>query len=129
MKEQIMNNNASSDRTAAVRKLNDRLRTTLSGGVVLLTAGIVALDEIAQARVLAAVRAFDAFTEDNDPWGEHDFGSLDVVVTGATDQPHDTLRVLFKVDYYDPLRARHSADPADATKTERVLTIMLASEY
>ena len=105
--------------TATIRALNDRFRQTLQGGTVLMTAGIIALDAEAQAGIIAAVRAFDAFSPDNDPWGEHDFGSLEVAGE----------RVFFKIAYYDLTRAMHSEDPADPSKTERVMTIMLASEY
>lgn len=73
----------------------------------------------AQPRLLVAVQAFDAFDEGNDPWGEHDFGALEI----------DDERVFFKIDYYDLTRAMHSEDPTDPTKTERVMTIMLATEY
>ena len=106
-------------RAAAIRALNDRLRQTLQGGTLLVTAGIVALGADAQAEIIAAVRAFDAFGPDNDPWAEHDFGSIEVAGE----------RAFFKIEYYDLTRAMHSEDPADPSKTERVMTIMLASEY
>ena len=105
--------------SSAVRALNDAFRTSLHGGSVLLTAGVVALGSEAQTRILAAVQAFDAFTDDNAPWGEHDFGSFEI----------DCERIFFKLDYYDLTRAMHAEDPADPSKTERVMTIMLASEY
>jgi hypothetical protein len=38
-------------------------------------------------------------------------------------------RIIFKIDYYDCTMSRHSPDAADPERTERVLTIMLASEY
>jgi hypothetical protein len=60
--------------------LNDRFRSTLVGGTVLITCGVAALGPEAQTRILAAVQAFDAFTPDNDPWGEHDFGALEIEV-------------------------------------------------
>ena len=101
----------------AIRDLNDKFRRSLTGGTLLLTAGIVALGAEAQARIIAAVQAFDAFTPDNDPYGEHDFGSVEV----------DGENVFFKFDYFDLNRAMHSDDPADPSKTERVMTIMLSS--
>ena len=106
-------------RTAIIRSLNDRFRQTFIGGAVVVTAGIAALDEATRQRIFAAVQQFDTFNEDNDPWHEHDFGALEV----------DGERVFFKLEYYDLTRAMHSEDPADPAKTERVMTIMLASEY
>ena len=111
-----MTHKTESDR---IRDLNDAFRTSLQGGVVMLTAGIIALGGKAQANILAAIQAFDAFNDDNDPWGEHDFGCVEV----------DGERIFFKLDYYDLTRAMHSEDPTDPSKTERVMTIMLASEY
>ena len=106
-------------RTAIIRSLNDRFRQTFMGGAVVVTAGIAALDDATRSKIFAAVQTFDAFNEDNDPWVEHDFGSLEV----------DGERVFFKLEYYDLTRAMHSEDAADPTKTERVMTIMLVDEY
>ena len=106
--------------TNAIRELNDAFRRDLlKGGTLLLTAGIVALGGEAQARIIELVRTFDQFTPDNDPYSEHDFGSI----------KYEGERVFWKIDYYDLTKLMHSDDPADASKTERVLTIMLASEY
>lgn len=115
-------------RAATIRALNDKFRQTLQGGMVLFTAGIMALGTEAQATVLAAVQAFDAFDKGNDPWAEHDFGAIDIEV-GKSGNGGPTERIFFKIDYYDLERARHAENPADPDKTERVMTIMLASEY
>ena len=102
-----------------IRALNDALRRTFVGGRVVMTAGVAALPEATRVAVLAAVRAFEAFTPRNDPHGEHDFGSVEI----------DDVRVFWKVDCYDRALRFASPDPADTTVTARVLTIMLAEEY
>ena len=107
------------DRTARIRAFNDALRSTLVGGRVLVTSGVSALGAEAVAAVLDRVRAFADFTEENDPNGEHDFGTFEL----------DGNRFFFKIDYYDPTMDGGSEDPSDPTQTTRVLTIMLASEY
>jgi Protein of unknown function (DUF3768) len=99
--------------------LNDALRRTFSGGKVVMTDGVAALPEQKLAQLLERVRSFDAFTNDNDPYGEHDFGAIELA--GQT--------YFFKVDYYAPDMDGGSEDPADRTKTTRVLTIMRADEY
>ena len=109
----------SKSRFDAIRILNDRFRCTLEGGAVIFAAGIVALTIEVQAQILTAVQAFDDFNDGNDPWQEHDFGALECAGE----------KVLFKIDYFELTRAAHAEDPADPSKTERVITIMLASEY
>ena len=102
-----------------VRRLNDELRQTLTGGQIMLTAGIKSLTDAEQTAVMRAVVQFNDFTPDNDPYGEHDFG---LVTVGAT-------KVMWKIDYYDLNLKYASADPSDPKITNRVLTVMLAEEY
>jgi hypothetical protein len=85
----------------------------------MITRGVQALGESGIAAALARMRAFCAFTADNDPHGEHDFGSFEI----------DGETLFFKIDYYDAALEGGSEDPSDPTKTTRVLTLMLASEY
>lgn len=84
-----------------------------------MTRGVAALPPVTQIEVIAAVRCFDAFTKDNDPYGERDAGSFEDPIAG---------KVFWKIDYYDRAREAASPDPADPAVTCRVLTIMLADE-
>ena len=68
---------------------------------------------------MQVVQAYDAFTEDNDPHKEHDFGRFDLAGEVC----------YWKIDLYDPSLEAGSSDPTDLSKTHRVLTIMLASDY
>ncbi len=103
-----------------VRELNDRFRCEGCGaGTVLVTAGIQARGPEFVRNAFMAVRDFNDFTDDNDPWGEHDYGAVEV---GGE-------KVFWKIDYYDPTLTTASNDPANEAETRRVLTIMLASEY
>ena len=102
-----------------IRELNDQFRTALTGGLLHITRGVIALGGRQQAAILDAIAAFDAFGPADDPYGEHDFGAL--TIEGA--------RILFKIDYFDRALTGHSPDPADPSVTTRVLTIMLAEEY
>lgn len=105
------------DRTKEIRDLNDRARTMFLGCRLMITPGVNVLDDL--NAVLASVRAFDTFTEDNDPHGEHDFGSFQ----------HGAETLFWKIDYYDLTLTAGSEDPTEPDVTVRVLTVMLASEY
>ncbi|MFA5952826.1 MAG: DUF3768 domain-containing protein [Hyphomicrobium sp.] len=104
---------------AAVRELNDRFRNTLAGGTVVLTAAVIALGRAAQREIISQVRTFSDFNEANDPFGEHDFGAF----TSAGE------RLFFKIDYFNLDMTAGSENPADATITTRVLTIMCATDW
>ncbi len=105
--------------TEMTAKLNDILRTSLVGGRIVMTSGVVSLDDQTKLKVFQAVRKFNTFTPENDPYGEHDFGS--VSLSGQ--------KFFWKIDYYDRDYRFHSKNPADPNVTRRVLTIMLAEEY
>jgi hypothetical protein len=110
---------AATDTVTRIRELNDAFRTTSVGGIVMLTNGVDALCPEVKAEVLKRVREFDRFTPDNDPHGEHDFGSFDI----------GTQSFFWKIDCYDKNAEYGSEDHADPEKTTRVVTIMLAEEY
>jgi len=105
--------------TVGIRTLNDAFRTRLTGGRVMVSRAVAALGSKAQREILKAVRRYDDFDADNDPYGEHDFGRIKV-------SGHE---ILFKIDYYDRDLVAHSPDASDPSVTLRVLTIMLAEDY
>ena len=61
-----------------IRDLNDAFRKTFIGGRVLVTPGVRELPLEANALLLERVRSFADFNADNDPYGEHDFGAIDI---------------------------------------------------
>jgi hypothetical protein len=83
------------------------------------TRGVSALPEQVQSRIRERVETFTDFNPDNDPHGEHDFGSFEI----------EGNRIFWKIDYYDRAMEFGSEDPADPAVTTRVLTILLAEEY
>ena len=105
-----------------IANLNDAMRQALPEvdprNRVLLTQGVQSLPALTQIGLAIMVRDFSAFTADNDPHGEHDFGSLEL---------HGS-RYFWKIDYYDDTLNHHSPDAADPAVTRRVLTIMRADE-
>lgn len=103
--------------TQRIRELNDLSRQTFANCRVVITAGVQAVENI--DAVLRKVKQFDQFNADNDPYGEHDFGSF----------RHAGETIFWKIDYYDVDYSMHSPDPSDPAITARVLTVMLAEEY
>ena len=102
-----------------IKTLNDNLRKSFIGGRVILTQGINVKTPRDIARILAKVRNFNNFTIANDPYNEHDFGSFD----------YNGEKIYWKIDYYDKDYQFYSEDPSNPDITNRVLTVMLASEY
>ena len=114
------------DKSEHIRILNDAFRTeplsalsAVLGRTFVFTKGVGAHGDDFLTRALKAVQEYSTFTEDNDPHGEHDFGSFDL----------DGIKLFWKIDYYDRKLEYGSPDPADPTVTRRVLTILLAEEY
>lgn len=110
----------SDPRQCAIAALNDCCRHAMGlACIAVQTPGINALPDPVQSAIRERVETFNDWTAANDPFGEHDFGAFDV----------EDVRVFWKIDYYNADYTGGSDDPADATQTRRVLTIMLASEY
>ena len=96
-----------------IARKNDFIRRTFAGGLIVLTSGVKALESADKEAVLRQVREFDDFNDGNDPYGEHDFGTV----------AHNGVKYYFKFDYYDDNHEYHQEDG------NRVLTIMKADEY
>ncbi len=112
MSEQLSNNQ---ERAAQIAALNDAFRQAGPTHNWLMTQGAAALPD--RLGLIRAVITFDNFTEDNDPYHEHDFCNF----TWASE------KVYGKIDYYDQA-LQYGLDPLDP-ECRRVMTILLASEY
>lgn len=109
------------EHTKKIRVLNDVLRTTFYPqlGRVMLSQAVSVMLPDEREKLIGLVQAYKAFDPENDPYHEHDFGSIDFQGT----------RYFWKIDYYDKSLKAGSENPADPKQTTRVLTIMEASEY
>lgn len=97
-----------------IAKLNDKFRGMCLD--VFYTSGV--RDGINDLIGLSRkIEGFNKFTEDNDPYGEHDFGSL----------RFEGKKIFWKIDYYDK-NLEFWCDPL-SPECRRVLTVMLAEEY
>jgi hypothetical protein len=102
-----------------IAKGNDMLRTSFKGSKwdkIRLTNAVVWSGKF--HAIKEAIKKFNAFSEDNDPYKEHDFGM--VTVSGDS--------YYFKFDYYDK-ELRFGADPYEDTCFRRVMTVMHTKEY
>lgn len=124
------------EQTEIIRRLNDAARiipgvTTLAN----ITVGFQALSDADRSYALALIARFSKFDDNNDPYGEHDFGAIYCLRSGGwtQDRPDDdeviAVTVFWKIDYYEPSLTFGSEAPWDEQQTKRVLTIMLSSEY
>ncbi|MBB5712384.1 DUF3768 domain-containing protein [Sphingomonas xinjiangensis] len=112
-------------RITLIANLNDRCRVGLDrtsktmftqNCLASIGGGDTVTGLIAGANLLKAIRRYE-FKPGDGP--ERDYGSLEFAGE----------RICFKIDYYDPALEYGSEDPADASVTRRVMTIMLVSDY
>ena len=84
---------------AKIAALNDRFRGMAID--VMITSGVRdTLPDL--VGLMKAIEQFDSFSEDSDPYGEHDFGSL----------AWHGEKVFWKIDYYDR-ELKYGRDPLD----------------
>jgi hypothetical protein len=110
--------------TETIARLNDRVRHGLDRTAkVMMTSNLLAhLSDgtgpsriLAQATLMKALRSC-TFSPDSP---ERDFARFEV----------DGVTVLMKIDYFDPALEYGSENPADASVTRRVLTLMAREDY
>ena len=124
------------EQTARIAHLNDLARKAMGVAcTAIATVGFRSLPEADQSQVRELIETYDAFTEDNDPHGERDFGTIYQRGDGCwtTERPRsrddERERGFWKFDNYDRVLQFGSEDAANPAVTRRVLTIMLADEY
>ena len=100
-------------KTVMIAMLNDKFRKGRAN--FMLTSGVQSVENL--QGLIEAVREFDDFNDDNDPYGEHDFGRIDWIGD----------KVFWKIDYYNQTLDEWG-DPL-SKDCKRVLTVMLANEY
>ena len=98
---------------------NDNFRKHLSQGTLVLTQGIRSNTKEDLEAIITKVRTFDTFDENNDPYGERDFGAFD----------YKGKKIFWKIDNYDPEFLYLSPDVSNPRLTNKVMTIMYAEEY
>ncbi|TCS50360.1 uncharacterized protein DUF3768 [Primorskyibacter sedentarius] len=111
-----------------IAKQNDQFRKTWGAdftipGKIVVTQSVACLSAGAQVQIMRAVQAFDTFTEDNDPYGDHSFGAFEIECAG------ETVKLFWKIDLFDTDFKYGSDAPADTSETRRVLTILQRHEY
>ncbi len=97
--------------STSIAEINDRFR---QNETMSITQGIFRLQDL--SGLIQAIRAYENFTEANDPYGEHDFGTL----------MWENHKIFWKIDYFDS-SFEGWCDPL-SRKCERVLTVMLSEE-
>jgi len=117
------------DRIAAViAEQNDRFRKTWGAdftvpGRIVMTRGVADLGYAEQAQIMQAVQQYNDFTEDNDPYGQHDFGVFTIQSQGKP------LKLYWKIDLYDRDYTYGAVMPTSLADTRRVLTVLFPSDY
>ena len=86
-----------------------------------MTNGVRSLDGQSLEKLIKLVKEFNQFDPENDPYGEHDFGSVEF----------EGVKYFFKIDYYAKGSNFQlgSEDPSNESITTRIITLMRADEY
>jgi hypothetical protein len=105
-------------KTLKIQQLNDQFRRQV-GADWYMSQGVAELPKEKKIQLLALVINFNLFNEDNDPYGEHDFGQVKL----------DNVKYFWKISYYDKNLEYRSPDASDPAVTRRVMNVMEASEY
>ncbi|MBO9448193.1 DUF3768 domain-containing protein [Ruegeria sp. R14_0] len=107
---------------AIIAQQNDAFRKRLpegGEGIIVQTTAIDNMGPGFVAECLNQIVTYDGFNEDNDPYGTHEMGFMDIM----------GHKVCFKIDLYDETYQYGTPAPADLSKTRRVLTILFLSDY
>jgi hypothetical protein len=118
-----MNNDNEADcvtlpRAEIIARLNDQLRKSCEGGTVVITRNVRSLDGFNARELVTSLANYNGFDVDNHPHGERDFGDFALFGTD----------IYFKIDSYDLDLKFGSSDPANASTTHRVLTVMTEAD-
>ena len=105
------------------QELNDRLRVhgDQSIGKIVVHRHITALSGQEMMDIMKAVRTYNDWCEEKDPYGEHDYGSFEM--NGET--------YIWKIEYYDPSYTYgvYESVRNNTKECKRLLTILPADQY
>jgi Protein of unknown function (DUF3768) len=103
-----------------IAELNDRFRQhNLGFGQVRIAPMVEMMPIKHREALLAMVRSFNNFNEDNDPYSEHDFGAVEF----------EGKKYFWKIDYYADGSYEYGTEDPSSPSTRRVMTVMHSSEY
>jgi hypothetical protein len=103
-----------------IAELNDHFRQHNLGHGQVRIAPMVEMMPIEQREtLLAMVRSFNDFNEGNNPYGEHDFGSVEF----------EGKEYFWRIDYYSDDSYEYGTEDPHSPTTRRVMTVMHSSEY
>ena len=116
------------EKAKLIAEHNDRFRNTWGAdftipGQIVMTRAVAALSPAWMVRLMQAIQQFSDFNEDNDPYGDHSFGAVEITVGG------ETKTIWFKIDLYEENLEYGAEDPPDLEQTKRVMTILFPSDY
>lgn len=91
-----------------IKELNDNFRKSFLGGHVIISQKVQMLPAKSRKELFEYIKQFNNFTKENDPYGEHDFGSI----------KFQNNVYFWKIDYYDTNFLYHSPNPSNTSVTK-----------